>query len=176
MNRYYIEKEAEEVTKLLASLQNAARVGRTHMARLLQTTGLYAGQESVMELLAGKDGQTLGQLASSLGVKPPTVTKTVTRLAEQGFVERRPSETDARQIHVWLTEEGRAVLEQMQRAIRDAELRALDGVKKKERKQLAKILAKIESNLGEPPAEKKKKTGAKKKKKKVEPAPEADAS
>lgn len=169
MNRYYIEKEAEEVTKLLASLQNAARIGRTHMARLLQATGLYAGQESVMELLSAEDGQTLGRLAASLGVKPPTVTKTVTRLAEQGFVERRPSETDARQIHVWLTEEGRAVLADVQRAVREAELRALDGVKKKERKQLAKILAKIEANLVETEAGKaKKKDGGKKKKKKSE--------
>lgn len=171
MNRYYIEKEAEEVTKLLASLQNAARIGRTHMARLLQDTGLYAGQESVMELLSAEDGQTLGRLATTLGVKPPTVTKTVTRLAEQGFVERRPSETDARQIHVWLTEDGRAVLEHMQRAVRDAEMRALDGVKKKERKQLARILAKIEANLEQPSAPKQKtKDGARKKKKKSEAA------
>ncbi|MCI5074765.1 MarR family transcriptional regulator [Oricola sp.] len=167
MNRYYIEKEAEEVTKLLASLQNAARIGRTHMAKLLQATGLYAGQESVMELLSAQDGQTLGQLATALGVKPPTVTKTVTRLAEQGFLERRPSETDARQIHVWLTEDGRAVLEQMQKAVRDAEMRALDGVKKKERKQLAKILAKIEANLGEPEVKKPKKKPAAGKKKKT---------
>lgn len=174
MNRYYIEKEAEEVTKLLTSLQNAARIGRTHMARLLQSTGLYAGQESVMEQLSIEDGQTLGQLATTLGVKPPTVTKTVTRLAEQGFVERRPSEKDARQIHVWLTEEGRAVLEHMQRAVRDAELRAFDGIKKKERKQLAKVLAKIEANLGEPRTEKpKKKSGGKKKTKTTDKAASA---
>ena len=177
MNRYYIEKEAEEVTKLLASLQNAARISRTHMARLLQATGLYAGQESVMQLLSARDGQTLGQLAASLGVKPPTVTKTVTRLAEQGFVERRPSDSDARQIHVWLTEEGRAVLEHVQRAVRDAELRALDGVKKKERKLLAKTLARIEANLDDTSDGKaKKKDGGKeagKKKKKKADSSEA---
>lgn len=169
MNRYYIEKDVEEVTKLLASLQNTARVSRTHMARELQSTGLYAGQESVMELLAAGDGKTLGQLAAALGVKPPTITKTVSRLQEQNFVERKPSETDARQTHVWLTDQGRALLEQMQRAIRAAEARALDGVKKKERKQLAKILAKIDANLTgaelpkerkKPPAPKKKKKGA----------------
>ncbi|WP_193174846.1 MarR family winged helix-turn-helix transcriptional regulator [Oricola nitratireducens] len=166
MNRYYIEKDVEEVTKLLASLQNTARVSRTHMARELQSTGLYAGQESVMELLAAGDGKTLGQLAAALGVKPPTITKTVSRLQEQNFVARKPSETDARQTHVWLTEQGRALLEQMQRAIRTAEARALDGVKKKERKQLAKILAKIDANLTGPdqPREKKKSSGGKKKK------------
>lgn len=164
MNRYYIEKEVEEVTKLLASLQNTARVSRTHIARELLSTGLYAGQESVVELLAATDGQTLGQLAAALGVKPPTVTKTISRLQEQGFVERRPSETDARQIHVWLTDAGRALVGAMRDAVRAAEARALDGVKKKERKQLARILARIESNLTEPAARKPgKKSGAKKK-------------
>jgi DNA-binding MarR family transcriptional regulator len=139
------------------------------MARQLMSTGLYAGQESILELLAGQDGQTLGQLAGALGVKPPTVTKSVTRLQEQEIVERRASETDARQIHVWLTDKGRALLEHMQRAIRDAEARALGGIKKKERKQLAKILARINSNLTgpveEPKPKPKKKSGSKKKKK-----------
>jgi DNA-binding MarR family transcriptional regulator len=171
MNRYYIEKDAEETTKLLASLQNTARNSRTHMARQLLSTGLYAGQESIMDLLAAQDGQTLGQLAAALGVRPPTVTKSVSRLQEQEFVERRASETDARQIHVWLTEKGRALLENMHRAIRDAEARALDGIKKKERKQLARILAQIDANLNgpveEPKPKSKKKSGGKKKKKKA---------
>lgn len=170
MNRYYIEKDAEDSTKLMASLQNTARNSRTHMARQLLSTGLYAGQETIMDLLAAEDGQTLGQLAAALGVKPPTVTKSVTRLQEQEFVERRPSESDARQIHVWLTDKGRALLEHMYRAIRDAEAQALDGIRKKDRKHLARILAMIDANLAgggspEGKAKPKKKSGGKKKKK-----------
>ena len=157
MNRYYIEKDAGETTRLLANLQNTARIARTHITRQLQSTGLYAGQDTIMELLAIEDGQTLGKLAATLGVRPPTVTKTITRLQEQAFVERRPSETDARQIHVWLTDAGRAVLKQMQGAVREAEARALDGLKKKERKQLAKILSRIDSNLTSPASPKSKK-------------------
>jgi DNA-binding MarR family transcriptional regulator len=168
MNRFYIELPDDEVTKLLAALQNTARFSRTHIAKQLLSTGLYAGQEGVMEALSANDGQTLGQIAAALGVKPPTITKTISRLQEQGFVERRNSETDARQTHVWLTAEGRAVLSTMQKAVQEAEKQALHGVKKKERKQLAKILSKIEANLtGQVPAEDKKKTGGGKKKKKA---------
>lgn len=55
----------------------------------------------------------------------------------------------------------------MHHAIRAADARALDGVKKKERKQLAKILAKIDANLAEPlkPRSPKKAAGGRKKKK-----------
>ena len=166
MNRYYIEKDSGETTRLLASLQNTARIARTHISRQLQSTGLYAGQDAIMELLAIEDGQTLGKLAATLGIKPPTVTRTISRLQEQAFVERRPSETDARQIHVWLTDAGRAVLEQMHGAVHEAEARALGGLKKKDRKQLAKLLARIETNLTSPAKTKaKKKSGSRGKKK-----------
>lgn len=147
MNRYFIEKEPEDPSALMANLQTVARASRTDISRNLLSTGLYAGQETVMELL--KDGAELtpGQIADRLGVRPPTVTKTITRLSEQGFVDRRASDTDARQIHVALTDEGRAVLDAMNEAIRRSEKRALEGLKKKDRKHLAKILARIQENL-----------------------------
>jgi DNA-binding MarR family transcriptional regulator len=48
---------------------------------------------------------------------------------------------------VQLTEAGRNVLGVMGKAIAKAEKQALKGLKKKERKQLEKILGKIEGNL-----------------------------
>jgi DNA-binding MarR family transcriptional regulator len=167
MNRFYIEAEDTEPAFLLASLQNAARSVRTQVAKNLLSTGLYAGQESIMELLSQKDGHTLGGIAAALGVKPPTVTRTVSRLQEQGFVERYGSEVDARQVHVRLTETGKAVLNNMQDAIARAEEQAFGGLKKKERKQLAKILAKVEQNVAPAAADDaNRKTKSKKKRKK----------
>ena len=147
MNRYYIPASELENATLLARIQDVARQGRTHYARHLLKTGLYAGQERIMEALAGADSLTPGELSHMLGVRAPTVTKTIGRLEEQGFVARDPSKTDGRQIHVRLTENGRAVLGAMAKAVGKAEKQALKGLKKKERKQLEKALAKIEENL-----------------------------
>ncbi|XHC17518.1 MarR family transcriptional regulator [Oceaniradius stylonematis] len=90
---------------------------------------------------------TPGALARALDVRPPTITKTITRLEEQGFVARAASKEDGRQVLVQLTEAGRNVLGVMGKAIAKAEKQALKGLKKKERKQLEKILGKIEGNL-----------------------------
>ena len=136
---------------------------RTHVAKRLLSTGLYAGQEGVMELLSTAESRTLGEIASALGVKPPTVTRTINRLQEQGFVERQESQVDARQVHVRLTESGKSVLENMHAAVSQAEEQAFGGLKKKERKQLAKILSKVEENLSL-----EQKTGGRKKKKRKE--------
>lgn len=147
MNRFYIPAEETEGGSLLARLQDVARHGRTHYARHLLKTGLYAGQEKIIEALATGGPMTPGALARALDVRPPTITKTITRLEEQGFVARAASKEDGRQVLVQLTEAGRNVLGVMGKAIAKAEKQALKGLKKKERKQFEKILGKIEGNL-----------------------------
>ena len=134
----------------MARFQEVARHARTHYARHLRNTGLHAGQERIIEVLAESGTMTPGELAETLGVRPPTITKTISRLQEQGFVQRVRSDSDGRQVVVSLTEMGRNVLGAMKKSAAKAQKQALKGLKKKERKQLDKILAKMEGNLGVP--------------------------
>src|SRR5690606_33082524 len=69
-------------------LHSAARLARTALAARLLAHGFYAGQDQIMLALAREDGQTPGSLAERLGVRPPTITKTINRLQAQGFVEK----------------------------------------------------------------------------------------
>jgi DNA-binding MarR family transcriptional regulator len=77
------------------------------LSRHLLDLGLYAGQDGVMLALDQEDGQTPGAIAMSLGVKAPTITKTIGRLAAQGFVRREGSPDDGRMLLVFLTDAGR---------------------------------------------------------------------
>ena len=61
---------------------------------------------SLLKALADEDGVSMSDLAAKLGVQPPTVTKMISRLAAQDYVERRQSSGDGRQAHVFLTERG----------------------------------------------------------------------
>ena len=131
----------------MAQLHSAARLSRTALAARLLSHGFYAGQDQIMIALDREDGQTPGQLAVKLGVRPPTVTKTINRLQTQGYVEKRASETDARQANVFLTEEGRGAIRAIEKAVRKAEKQALKGLDKKEQKALVKLLGRIEANL-----------------------------
>jgi DNA-binding MarR family transcriptional regulator len=131
----------------MAQLHSAARLSRTALAARLLSHGFYAGQDQIMIALDREDGQTPGQLAIKLGVRPPTVTKTINRLQTQGYVEKRASETDARQANVFLTEEGRGAIRAIEKAVRKTEKQALKGLDKKEQKALGKLLGRIEANL-----------------------------
>ena len=131
----------------MSRLQSAARLSRTALAARLLDHGFYAGQDQIMLSLSQEDGQTPGQLATKLGVRPPTITKTINRLQVQGFLDKRASETDARQAHVFLTDTGRDAIRSIEKSVRKTEKQALKGLDKKDQKTLSKLLVKIEQNL-----------------------------
>lgn len=131
----------------ITRLQATARLSRTALASRLLDHGFYAGQDQIMLALAQEDGQTPGQLALRLGVRPPTITKTINRLQAQEFLSKRASDSDARQAHIFLTEAGRDAIRAIEKSVRKTEKQALKGLDKKEQKTLAKLLARVEANL-----------------------------
>lgn len=135
----------------MSRLQSVARLSRTALAARLSAHGFYAGQDQIMMALGREDGQTPGQLALNIGVRPPTATKTINRLQSQGYVEKRASDADGRQANVFLTEEGRAAIRGIEKAVRKTEKQALRGIDKKEQKMLVKLLRRIEGNLSSMP-------------------------
>lgn len=131
----------------MSRLHSAARLSRTALAARLLAHGFYAGQDQIMLALSQDAGQTPGQLAARLGVRPPTITKTINRLQAQGFLEKKASDQDARQAHISLTELGKETIRSIEKSVRKTEKQALRGLDKKEQKTLAKLLSRIEANL-----------------------------
>ncbi|MEM6761784.1 MAG: MarR family transcriptional regulator [Pseudomonadota bacterium] len=128
-------------------LAQAAKAQRVRAGAHLSGVGLHPGQEVVLKALANRDGLTMSELASELGVQPPTVTKMVTRLAAYGFVVRQASPTDGRLARVSLTEPGRAIIADIDKMWKRLEKEALAGFDDKDRKRLRRYLRKIEKNL-----------------------------
>lgn len=77
--------------------------------------------------------RTLGELADIEQVSPPSMSKAVGQLVEQGYVERSADPDDGRLVRLSLTEEGRATVER-ERAHRDAWMTArLEGLAEADR-------------------------------------------
>lgn len=143
------KKSHEDVSGagLAAAVVNAARSMRTVLSRNLLATGLYAGQDGVILALSEAGGLTAGALAARLGVKAPTMTRTIGRLEAQGFVERRPDETDGRLTMVHLTEAGRSSVDRISEAGRLSERQAAEGLSEKDVRNLLKLLRAMDENL-----------------------------
>lgn len=85
-----------------------------------------------------RDGDlTVGELAASERVKPPTMTRTVSCLEEDGYVVRRPHERDGRQIVVSLTARGERTLIEDRRRRTAWLAQRLEGLSAEEQHALA---------------------------------------
>ncbi|MEP0325200.1 MarR family winged helix-turn-helix transcriptional regulator [Bauldia litoralis] len=129
-------------------LAQAAHVYRVRAGSRLSRIELHSGQENLLKALETKDGQSMSDLASALGVQPPTVTKMISRLAAQDYVERRAAKGDGRQAMVFLTERGQKAISSIDKVWKRIEKDALAGIDDKDRKRLRKLLRQVERNLG----------------------------
>lgn len=148
-NRKKKRAEEEPDGAVAAALMQAARVMRTRLSRDLGDHGLYAGQDMVILSLAAAEGKSPGMIAAELGVRAPTITKTVNRLMAQGFVEKRGSGTDGRRAEVSLTARGQETVAAIRRATKRTEKTLLDGLTGKETRTLVKLLRRLERNMTE---------------------------
>lgn len=67
-------------------------------------------QWGLLALLNEDDGLTIGAISLKRGLDPPTVTGIVTRLENNGLVERQHDKEDRRVVKVYLTYEGRDII------------------------------------------------------------------
>src|SRR5690606_37103701 len=126
---------------------STARLSRTALASLLLADVFCAGQDLLVLALRQDGGQTPGQLAARLGMRPRTITKTINKLQAPGVLNKRASDHDARQAHIFLTDPGRDTIRAIEKSVRKTEKQALKGLDKKEQKTLSKLLQRVEANL-----------------------------
>ena len=123
-----------------------ARLHRARMGERLNALGLFPGQEQALKSLQGAP-MTMGELATLLRVKPPTVSKTIGRLSLQGLVTREGGGRDGRLVQVALTENGQKTAAALDAVWNQVEEELLEKLDTKERKQLRKLLRKASKGL-----------------------------
>ena len=116
----------------LPELASTLRIRVMRLSRNLRRqagTGLSASLLSALTTVERNGPMTIGTLADAEQVKPPTMTKVVASLVEQGLVTRDPDPLDGRVAWVMATPEGRSLLRRTRRrsdAYLATRLRSLD--------------------------------------------------
>lgn len=102
--------DTSETTELAGRL----RLAVTRLARLMRQqtdTGLSPTLLAALATVEAAGPLTLGELACREQVAPPTITKAVTGLEEQGLLSRAVDPGDRRVVRVEITPAGRKLLE-----------------------------------------------------------------
>jgi DNA-binding MarR family transcriptional regulator len=116
-------KHMPTLTAADAALSSALRFSVMRLARRLRSqrseASLTLTQLATLSTLDRHGALSPGDLAAHEKVQPPSMTRVVAALEEQGYVERSPHPTDRRQAVVSLTGRGRTLLREDRRR-RDA--------------------------------------------------------
>jgi DNA-binding MarR family transcriptional regulator len=113
--------------------------------RLFQEHGLSGPQYNVLRILRGHGGDALSccEIAAEMIHRMPDITRLVDRLEEAGWVERSRDREDRRVVRVKITAEGLALLNRLDRPIRDLHQRGLSHLSREELAELNRLLVKV---------------------------------
>jgi DNA-binding MarR family transcriptional regulator len=105
--------------------------------------GLHLGQNLLLAALWEQDGRAPGEIAASLHVTTPTVSKMADRMSAGGLLRKQRDDKDNRLVRLWLTDAGRALREPVETERRRLEEQVTADLTPTERAHLMTALAKV---------------------------------
>ena len=109
----------------------------------------FARYEALVLLHFSRRGELpLNIIGSRLMVHPTSVTNTITRLTESGFVRRRRNPADGRGVLAAITAEGRQVVQAATAALTELEF-GLGGLPESDLEDVVRVLAAVRSAAGD---------------------------
>ncbi|MCG6500042.1 MarR family winged helix-turn-helix transcriptional regulator [Kitasatospora sp. A2-31] len=124
-----------------------ARLHRMFAGQLLRRIGLHPGQELVMMHLWELGPQRQTDLVRLMDSDAATMTRTVQRLEQAGFVRRRPSPTDKRASLIEPTAASHALRREVEQSWSQLEDLVTAGLSADERTAALSTLERLEQNL-----------------------------
>jgi DNA-binding MarR family transcriptional regulator len=110
--------------------------------------GLDSRSVLVLRHVAADEGRTQASLSASLAVPPSRIVGIVDELERRGLVERRANPTDRRAHALWLTGEGRKLLDDVLAVSSAHEADICAGLSETGRRQLIELLSAIAADQG----------------------------
>jgi MarR family transcriptional regulator, transcriptional regulator for hemolysin len=107
---------------------------------------LYRAQWTILYYLANNGTATLVELSHYMSVEKPTVTRTVNRLEELGYVEQVQSK-DKREKKMQLSPAGQKVYKDVRVTIDQYEQEILEGITEQEQIEAIRIMEEIRNNI-----------------------------
>jgi len=105
------------MVEFCTSVNKLNRVITDYTQQVIESDGVKDLQPSagvILLPLLEREGQTLSELAGHVHMKAPTITVIANRLEKRGLIRRERGSTDRREVHLYLTREGRRLAELLQ--------------------------------------------------------------
>ena len=134
-------------SRVFRALLTALRLHKQQMMKALATRGIHPGQAFCLRVMAERDGISQRDLADTLHLARPTVTKMVQALEKSGAVERRPDPDDRRLTRVYLTDGGRELAAEMHGVAAGYINATIGTLPEGDRRELARLLEELGASI-----------------------------
>ena len=137
---------ADEVFDAIHALMHLYR-GRQYRLLRDSAPAITHLEDKVLGFFARHPGAMAGDLATHSSRDKAQIARLVTGLKERGLLEAQVDDTDRRKIRLHLSEAGRQLQRDNQRALSTVARQSLEGLSEAERQQLLALLQRVRANL-----------------------------
>ena len=140
------DDDIRTVTALFDVINN--KLSKASQETLLKIyKNLTIAEASAIYAIGPDEPKTMKQIAETLGVAVSTPTRTIDRLLEKGFVNRKVGEKDRRKLLIELTPKGKKLLVDIDKENLEITKKMLNGLSDEEIETFKEILFKISENI-----------------------------
>ena len=130
-------------------MSDSARLLDDRVASMTASHKLQSGARRVLACLAVRDGVTQLDLIRATHLKAPTISLIVQKMEHDGLISRRTDDLDMRLTRVHLTEKGKAVNDDIRRAVAEVEDAVMTDLSDAEKELLQTLLVRISRKIDE---------------------------
>ena len=135
-------------TKLINNLRYASRLFKRCFHVYEEKSGMNSkliqpGYAAILHTLVHKGEMSQKQIAQELEIRPQSLTGSLDKLEESGYIQRKRSEDDHRAQLVSVTEEGRKIEKEMNSLRSKAATEYFQCLSEEEKQQLFTLLSKL---------------------------------
>ncbi|CAM2848560.1 MarR family transcriptional regulator [Pseudoalteromonas distincta] len=132
---------------IIGTMGRVHRICREAITVAVEPLGLTQSRWMVlMHININREGLTQLELANSLGIEMPSLTRTLKQLEEQSLITRRIDEHDKRSKQIYFTKQGLATLDSLTEIISHIKAQLYDGFTDEQLDAMAYGLVKMEKN------------------------------
>ncbi len=115
----------------------------------IERSGVTLGMWYFLRVLWSEDGITQSELSQRVGTMEPTTLSAIRDMERNGLVRRAPHPDDRRKINIYMTDEGRALRDQLLPTAHAVIAAASAGLTDREKTMLIALLKAMQANLQE---------------------------
>lgn len=143
-----------ETQEILDSIRRIVRALRISSRAIEKELGLSSAQLYVLQKLGDEKGISLNELAKRTLTHQSSVSVVVSKLVEQGLVQRKKSKVDERQVEISITTRGLALVKRAPEPVQHRLVEAINQLSAPKRDALARALKQVveSANISEGPA------------------------